>query len=345
MTAQDYEYLVMEAHEAFIRRASQINLPFMLKGSYVTRQYFQNPTDRIPADLDWVYMETLEDEPTARQKFNEWARLVTELDLEDNVAFRSFKENEFWRSIDYAMADDFPTVNTDLLCFVNGKKIDFCLDISFNLDIEQPPVPLMYKPLSGEPFLIPNTVPISLQVSWKIHQTLIRPRFKDLFDLMHLVQHPAFDKTNLDNALQALINECSVDNVDLEKLKYFLNFEIEKLFPNNLIVEVWNVWRHNKNIVTYGGGVTYDSGHYSIDVSKLPADLTDFLKQFEACLQPAGLGIHLFENLPKPTRDKRKSFEKKPPEPPTQTIPHNPPAESKQDDRWTLLDLIAKLFK
>lgn len=44
------------AYEAFIRRASELGLPFMLKGSYVTRQYFTDPALRTPHDLDWVYM-------------------------------------------------------------------------------------------------------------------------------------------------------------------------------------------------------------------------------------------------------------------------------------------------
>jgi hypothetical protein len=97
----------MVAYEAFIRRASKINLPFMLKGSYVSRQYFCNPEIRIPADLDWVYLNKITDEKTAREIFNNWVTEITELDLNDGVKFRSFKENEFWRRIDYAMADDF----------------------------------------------------------------------------------------------------------------------------------------------------------------------------------------------------------------------------------------------
>jgi Nucleotidyl transferase AbiEii toxin, Type IV TA system len=305
METKEHKNLEMKAHEAFIRRASRVNLPFMLKGSYVTRQYFQNPNDRIPADLDWVYMDIIKDEATATQKFNEWATLVTEFELEDDVKFRSFKENEFWRRIDYAMIDDFPTVNTDLQCFIGKEKVDFGLDISFNLDIEQPPVPLIYQPLEGEVFLIPNTAPISLQVSWKIHQTLVRPRFKDLFDLMYLVQHPTFDENNLKNTLQALINECSADKVDLIKLKYFLNFELEKLFSHNSINEVWLVWRHNQDVFTYHDYINYERGYFSTDVSKLPTKLNDFLNQFEVFLKEAGFGIYLFGNLPKPSRNKR----------------------------------------
>ena len=52
----------MIAHEAFIRRAVEINMPFMLKGSYVTRQYFDKITDRIPNDLDFVYLHFLNNE-------------------------------------------------------------------------------------------------------------------------------------------------------------------------------------------------------------------------------------------------------------------------------------------
>lgn len=332
------------AHEAFIRRAATINLPFMLKGSYVTRQYFNNPNDRIPADLDWVYIGTVKDEHDARQKFNEWATLVTELELDDQVKFTSFEQNEFWRRIDYAMADDFPTVNTDLECTVNDEIVHFGLGISFNLDIEQPPVPLRYRPLTGEPFLVPYSVPISLQVSWKIHQTLVRPRFKDLFDLIHLVQHPLFDKENLDKSLQALVNECSVDRVDLTKLKYFLSYEIEKLFRDNSIDDAWAVWRYNEEAAVYKSGVSYERGYYSTDVSKLPYALGMFLNQFKVALQNAGLGMHLFDQLPQPTRNKRKTFEHEPLEPETLHF-NQPEIRGEQRKNWTIANFFRKLLR
>lgn len=286
------------AHEAFIRRASKINLPFMLKGSYVSRQYFNNSEIRIPADLDWVYLNKITDENIAREIFNNWVTEITELDLNDGVKFRSFKENEFWRRIDYAMADDFPTVNTDLLCWVDEAELNFALDVSFNLDIEHPPISLTYKPLKGEPFIIPNTVPLSLQVSWKIHQTLVRPRFKDLFDLIYLVQHPTFNKNTLELSKQALINECIADNVDLNKLKHFLNYEIDKLFPNNSIDENWNYWRHKINKQNYGGNILYyDIAENLTDVEKLPSNLSVFLNQFQVALEDKGLTIELINDL------------------------------------------------
>jgi hypothetical protein len=310
MERLDYKLLEMKAYEAFIRRASQVNLPFMLKGSYVTRQYFPTLNDRIPADLDWVYLGTIKDEATARAKFDEWVTLITESVFDDHVKFTSFKENAFWRRIDYAMDDDFPTVNTDLECWVDGERLSFGMDVSFNLDIDQQPVEILYRPIEGNPFLISNTVPISLQVSWKIHQTLVRPRFKDLFDLMYLVQHNAFNEQELKNAMQSLINECSADNVDLIKLKHFLNYEIERLFPNNSIEETWDLWRHNIDKNNYRKGILYDKAEYYTDVTRLPMTLTLFLNQFKVNLQQAGFKIDLYGNLPKPTRKKENHLNK-----------------------------------
>jgi hypothetical protein len=126
----DVYRIKMLAHEAFIRRAAALDAPFMLKGSYVTRQYFENPTDRIPADLDWNYLGILSNVDDARRTFDAWITAVTESNLDDGVRFRSFKENPFWRMIDYAMSDDFPTVNTDLMCWIDGEKFGFTMDIS-----------------------------------------------------------------------------------------------------------------------------------------------------------------------------------------------------------------------
>ncbi len=309
MEKKEYKRLEMIAYEEFIRRASTINLPFMLKGSYVSRQYFQNRYDRTPADLDWVYMDAIDDEVYAREKFNEWATLVTELPTTNTVKYRSFKENEFWRLIEYAMAEDFPTVNTDLKCWVNEQEFDFGIDISFNLDIEQPPVSLLYKPIIGEPFLIQHTVPLSLQVSWKIHQTLVRPRFKDLFDLIHLLQHPTFDKITLEKSLQALINECSADQIDLIRLNYFLNKDIAKLFPNDSINESWDYWRHNINTKNYTGSLFYfDRAEDITDISTLPYVLQDFLNQLYQAMQNVGFDNELLNNLPTANRQKRKAY-------------------------------------
>jgi hypothetical protein len=305
----DVYTIKMLAHEAFIRRAATLGAPFMLKGSYVTRQYFEQPTDRIPADLDWNYLGILSDVDDARQTFNAWVTAVTETHLADGVQFRSFQENAFWRMIDYAMADDFPTVNTDLKCWLDGTEFGFTMDISFNLDVEVPPIALIYEPLRGESFIVPNTVPLALQVSWKMHQTLVRPRFKDLFDLIHLLQHPDFNAQTLSNVLQALVNECSVDKVDLMRLNYLIYNDLDKLYPNNSIDENWHCWRHEMGRFNYPNKlINHDIANEITDETKLPADLVHFKKLLHEAFNKAGFHAIALSDLPKPMRTSRKTY-------------------------------------
>ena len=166
---------------------------------------------------------------------------------------------------------------------------------------------MIYKPLRGEPFTIPYTVPLCLQVSWKIHQTLVRPRFKDLFDLLHLLSHPSFDQTMLEQTLQALVNECSADNIDLNQFKLFLSNKVEQLFPENSIKNTWNLWRHD---IVSGLNFTYcDRAKWITNVDKLPENLSDFLDNLDKTLKNAGFSVDLMDKLPKPTRLKRNDYE------------------------------------
>jgi len=225
----------MLACEAFIRRAAQIGGPFMLKGSYVGRHYFPSIDQRLPGDLDWVYLEHLDDVDEAHRIFGEWALAVTGLQLEDGVSFISFSENAFWRNVDYAMADDFPTTSTDVSCWVGGRRVDFSFDLSFNLDLPMEPVPLTFLPTKGESFPVPKTAPLALQVAWKLHQTVVRPRMKDFYDLAHFFIHPAFDATARTEALQAFVDECHADGVSPAGLYHFTHGNWEMLFqPDGL---------------------------------------------------------------------------------------------------------------
>jgi len=47
------------AYEGLIRRFAESHhyFPFMLKGSFLTRQYFPAHIERIPQDLDWVCLK------------------------------------------------------------------------------------------------------------------------------------------------------------------------------------------------------------------------------------------------------------------------------------------------
>jgi len=296
MKIKEEKRMEMLAEEAFIRRAAMLHMPFMLKGSYVTRQYFDHPMDRIPADVDWVYMEPIEQIGTATAIFDDWVQSITDLQLKDGVEFRSFARNKFWRYVDYAMSDDFPTVGTDLLCWVHGEDVVINVDISFNLDFGNQSVPLAYQAVSGHDFVYPYTVPLSYQVAWKIHQTLIRPRFKDLFDLTHLVKHDAFNDQVLAEALQALVDECHADGVAPQKIQYFLAGDFGMLFPrDNPIETAWKYWRHGSDYINYCEAAT------QTDVNQLPVELSDFLIQTTEIFREAGLVLDLMEGLPSPS--------------------------------------------
>lgn len=302
----ELQELQLIAYEAFIRRAAEVDMPFMLKGSYITRQYFPNPQDRIPRDLDWLYLHPIDNVEESRAIFNDWATKVTEHFIDDGVKFRSFRENAFWRMIDYAMADDFPTVNTDLMCWVDGQEFEyFHLDISYNLPFECPPVSLQYQPLRRNAFTVPHTTPIALQVSWKIHQSLVRPRHKDLFDLIFLVQHPSFDENALKVMLQALVNECHFDEIDEKELNWFLGYEFEKLFDKNPVYEVnWEVWRFQD----YPACASYMMSPALLQT--IPESFSEFGKMLGTVLQQKGISKALIDEnkIPKPnqTRKKRK---------------------------------------
>lgn len=260
--------------EALLRRASLLNQPFMLKGSMVTRQYFQNPEERDIADMDWVYMDSIDHVEKANNLFTKWMIEITNMFLDDDVIFQDFNENIFWRRIDYAMSDDFPTVNTEIYYKV-GKGYDYedqlHVDISFNLDFDVKPIPLMYYPMYGEPFLVPYTPPLSLQVAWKLHQSIIRPRFKDLLDLKYLFQHPDYDNNAVQQTMKSLVNEWRRDNfVNRDRLKGLLYGDLGSV---------------------YEGIAEYDKS-----ITKKQFDT--FAKEFIEIMRKAGLTERLYMQLP-----------------------------------------------
>jgi hypothetical protein len=277
------------AYEAFIRRASELALPFMLKGSYVTRQYFADPSLRIPHDLDWVYLYPIESAEEAERIFTKWATTATELAAADGVRFRSFRENAFWRILDYAMADDFPTTNTDLVCWVDGEQFDwFSLDISFNLPLDAPSEPLWYQPVRGEPFWVPHATPLALQVAWKLHQTLVRPRFKDLFDLLHLLRHPRFTPAVRQQTLNALASECAADSTNLGRLRWLLAGDLAPLFASRRLADEWLAWRHGRPGGSHSSLAIYDVAAAITDPDQLPRSLPDFQLLLRAAFHDAG---------------------------------------------------------
>ncbi len=225
----NYNYVTQLAMDGFMRRVAMVGGPFMAKGSVIIRQYLADPLTRIAEDIDFVYLGEA-DEATTVDIFTDWLTKVTETVIADDITFRSFTENTFWRGIDYAMNDDFPTTNTDLMVTVAGQEIDeIGLDISWNLPLSEAPIPLSYRPLLGEPFELAHTVPLSLQISWKLHQSIVRPRYKDLSDLVLLLAHPLADKEVLGKAAKAYEAECKKDGIPPRRLGFFVDGKSEYL--------------------------------------------------------------------------------------------------------------------
>lgn len=242
----DQVWLNQRAYDAFLLRAAKVNGRFALKGSLAMRQLLPDPSMRIPGDLDFLYLDPIEqDNEHAGRIFSSWMIAITEMELDDGVVFSSFAKNDFWRGIDYAMNDDFPTVNTDLECTIDGQYHDLGgLDVSWNLPLDAPTISLDYRPINGDSFTFPHVVPLSLQIAWKLHQTAVRFRHKDIIDLILLLELPSCDEETIQQAYQAYINECHKDEIAPGLIIKYLDQDIRiKLMSLNPELPTWEEYR------------------------------------------------------------------------------------------------------
>ncbi|OJJ21598.1 hypothetical protein BKI52_13870 [marine bacterium AO1-C] len=167
----------------------------------------------MPSDLDWVCMKQFDRPEKAQKLFNKWLKAVTSLDLNDGVTFKPFQEDNYWEDMEYGLYYDdmtyLSTVGTEVLFELadsTGPEY-ISLDISLHLEWQARPVSLVYQPLSGEPFTLAYTAPLSLQVAWKLHQVLDWLRCKDVHDLIWLLKHPSYDLEAIGKTMQCLIDE------------------------------------------------------------------------------------------------------------------------------------------
>lgn len=205
--------------EGFLRRAAIVDGPFMLKGSYVTRQRIRAGWRRMPGDLDWVGLEPLD-----AAALSAWVCAVTATELDDGVRFWRISGAPVWRRIDYAMEEDFPTVNTDIAGSVGAQQtVTGHIDVSFGLALDPPPQPMLYRPQSGAPFTLRHTVATGLQIAWKLHQCLARPRFKDMLDLILLIDANDVDARQVWSALE---RECGDRLALIRRFDWLLDRQI-----------------------------------------------------------------------------------------------------------------------
>ncbi len=298
------------AIEGFLRRASKYDLPFVLKGSYITRQYMpiSEMKKRLPGDIDWLYLSKNKlSAEEANEIFTNWAIDITETELDDGIKFKTFKGNNFQdgMGLDYAMNDDFPTTRSYINYYVGNQMGVAMIEISFNLDVDMEPMPLLYKPVVGEPFTIPYTPPLSFQIAWKLHQTIVRPRFKDLYDLSYLLQHSSYDSKAVNETLQALVNECYVDKIDNSRiLNIFSKEGLESIYHNYIKTDDDYSDYHHKFFVGYDLYDYYFKKYIGdVNISATKERWYKFAEQFYTLLNNVGINEKI--SLPKPTKKEK----------------------------------------
>ncbi|KAA2239426.1 nucleotidyl transferase AbiEii/AbiGii toxin family protein [Chitinophaga agrisoli] len=295
----------MLVNEAFIRRAVALQQPFMLKGSFVTRQYFANPEDRFPYDLDWVYTGgRIDDVEKATEIFSRWIETIAGLVVPgtENIALQlDFQDKKMiWEAVDYSMSWDKPTISTSYYGLMGGKKIYMGeVDISYNVPVEMNPVPITYQPLTGDPFIVSHAVPLPLQISWKLHQTIVRPRFKDMFDLIHLLQHPSYTRDMAPTILKAMVKECAEGKVAQHQVNKLLTGDLVPLFNDGDIFGLWQFfrfgyvhedWQKKPSLTWLAAELT--------NPDNLPATFKELREALFEAMQRAGITIETLHSIP-----------------------------------------------
>ncbi|WP_315822672.1 hypothetical protein [Paraflavitalea speifideaquila] len=70
---------------------------------------------------------------------------------------------------------------------------------------------------------------------------------------MHLVVHPTFTSTVLEQSIAELVKECALDNTDPARLWYLLNGDWDEIFHIRHVETPWDYWRHEKGMLFQGG--------------------------------------------------------------------------------------------
>ncbi|WP_332605885.1 nucleotidyl transferase AbiEii/AbiGii toxin family protein [Acinetobacter sp. ESBL14] len=263
--------LKMMAYEGLIRRfaLSHTYFPFVLKGSFLTRQYFPKHIHRKPIDLDWVCLKPLLDKRGVQAHLNDWMHYLTTVQLDDGIRYDVFPIDSYWWELDYVMSEDFPTVSTAFHAWVNEQMVEIEVDVSFNLDVSDSKLNLNYQPLVGPSFKLKQTPSLATQIAWKLHQCIVNPRYKDIFDLTWLLQHAEF-KENIEAQIQAievLSAECHRDEIILTE--YLRKNQLIFAEARRKLSRHWEIERNNFNFV---------------DLQDIPKDFNTFWNQFTFAL-------------------------------------------------------------
>ena len=265
MIVMDYKMEELEIKEELMIYIAN-HLPFIVKGSFLTRQYHKDPLARLKSggDIDLIYtgsvctipkpdtydydtyhtyirevekllkpelidiLYKLEEIMTRKLELTERPQFI--LELEDLGYDRIFKESNTISLflVNYAADGDFTTVGLEIC----DRKLYVEIDIAIDMPIHFQPETILYKTMTGKKVTLKNTTPLIYQTAWKIHQILVRPRLKDLDDVIRFLPHIDFeDRHNFELFFDEIISECELTD---EKTCKTLIDTLKRLFDKQI---------------------------------------------------------------------------------------------------------------
>ncbi len=287
----DYKMEELEIKEELMIYIAN-HLPFIVKGSFLTRQYHKDPLARLKSggDIDLIYtgsvctipkpdtydydtyhtyirevekllkpelidiLYKLEEIMTRKLELTERPEFI--LDLETLGYDRLFKDSVevYFSLVNYAADGDFVTVG-----FGTGiGKYDVEIDIAIDMPVHFQPETILYRTLAGKEVMLKNTTPLIYQTAWKIHQIIVRPRMKDLDDVIRFLPHIDFEDRHIfELFFDEIISECELTNDKIYKTlidtlkKLFTKEEAMQIFQIGTIVDNWGRVPYYSDL--YGG--------------------------------------------------------------------------------------------
>ena len=268
------------------------NLPFVAKGSFLTSQYHKDPQARLlnGGDIDLIYhggngtipklctfdydgctqflqeVETLLKHDlmdifyklgeimTRRLELTEKPGFIYELDEfgYDKLFERSWCIYPFL--VNYAADGDFATIGLE----ISDPYLFTEIDIAIDMPVHFQPETILYRTLAGKEVMLKNTTPLIYQTAWKIHQIIVRPRMKDLDDVIRFLPHIDFEDRHIfELFFDEIISECELTNDKIYKTlidtlkKLFTKEEAMQIFQIGTIVDNWGRVPYYSDL--YGG--------------------------------------------------------------------------------------------
>lgn len=290
--SMDFEKIALEVREELMIYIAN-NLPFVIKGSFLTSQYHSDPCKRLltGGDIDLIYANKnsrirtpkkfdyysyhqfirkieqllknelmdifykLEEIMTRKLNLSERPEFI--LELEELGYEQVFKDSDtiYLFLVNYAADGDFTTVGLEIY----DRKISIEIDIAIDMPLHFQPETILYRTITGKEVWLKNTTPLLYQTAWKIHQILVRPRFKDLNDVIHFLPHIDWkDKKCFENFLYEIISECKLADKKtcrellsnfrklLSQNQSLQSFIINNISPNSYYYDLYHMYDDKK---------------------------------------------------------------------------------------------------